>query len=148
MATVREQILVAVEAALTAIDSGITVTRMRDIDFIPPALPAINLVDGTVEEIERGCGYDWYQINALVHGYVKDAAPSQLGPKISELAGRILIALEGSAALTALIVQMDVGAISATDTASDDPDTPNAAFEMPLSIDFWTKPRNPNAIGP
>lgn len=148
MDTVRERLLQAVLAGLQAINSGYYVYRLRDIDIDDIKLPAIVLRDGTQDIIEQGMAYCWYRMLPSLEIFVGDDKADNLGPLMNALYGQISVALQADPTWGGRAVDTECGDISAVDVSTDDPELPNGAFEMPISIDFWTKSKDPYTVGP
>ncbi len=148
MPTVREQVLAAVHSRLDGITGGVTVFRNRDIPLTADQLPAVVLLDGTHALVERGIGMDWYRLSASIRGYVKASDPDGLGTAANALFGLICAAVGTDLTLGGVAVDVEVGEMADFAVSADDPEMPNAAFELPLFIDFWTKPSDPGTLGP
>lgn len=121
--TVREQVILAVKAAITAIDTQPKIFRNRTSFVTAKEMPAVVIYDGA-ETIDRESEYGAFRMVFLsvdLELHVTAGKDDDLGPAINDLAGKCIAALMNASALN----QGDADSV-AIDTRYDGMDQPVA----------------------
>lgn len=142
---VREQALAAIRLALETQLTGVRVYRNRSSPIV--TFPAVNLADGGMKPDDGTLGFTRYDLSFVVRGAIEAADDEALGPALSDLQARIVVALMGNVTLDGTVVDIHEGD---TETAFDRPEgrKPVAMIETEFTAVFFTREGDPYIGGP
>ncbi|MGB4101070.1 MAG: hypothetical protein WBK91_04100 [Alphaproteobacteria bacterium] len=146
--TIREQCLVALVARLATM-AGVQVSRNSDIDMARDAMPAVVLFEGNLGAILDNQYTTIYRQAVEVDCYVKAANSDLLGSAVSDLFGKVTLAVLGDPSMGGVAVNLEPQPDFCSAPIIDR--TPGraatAAFTLGFVIQFHTKANDPYIQG-
>lgn len=143
---VREQALAAIRLALDTQLTGVRVYRNRAAPLVN--FPAVNLVDGGMKPDDGTLGFTRYDLSFAVQGAVEATDDEGLGPALSDLQARIVVALMGNVTLGGTVVDVHEGDTATNFDRGGDSRKPVAMIETEFTAVFFTREGDPYVGGP
>jgi len=143
--SIREQILAAFLARLQTI-ANVTVERNR----VEPVadFPSLLMMDGGQSVTEENTGLKLHALRVEVEAYVGGATAAELGPALSDLHARAVLALMADRTLGDLAIDVREGELRDPEIDRTQGHRPFAAFSLAFEIDYFTDPSDPYQPAP